>query len=104
MSCKTILPCRSVGGVIRVPGDKSISHRAIMLGALAEGDSVIHNFLDSADCRATVDIFKMLGGSIVQKGAYRDCMNPKIFCRRAIQVLQPGLCWGFWQDWICLRL
>lgn len=70
MSCRTILPCRSLGGVIRVPGDKSISHRAIMLGSLAEGDSVIHNFLDSADCRATVNIFRMLGVSIVQEGTH----------------------------------
>lgn len=48
-------------GEISVPADKSISHRAIMLGALANGETVIHNFLNSADCIATANCFKMMG-------------------------------------------
>lgn len=48
-------------GTLRVPGDKSISHRAVMLGALAEGTTEIHGFLEGEDTRATARIFTQLG-------------------------------------------
>lgn len=48
-------------GEVAVPGDKSISHRAIMLSSIAKGDTVIEHFLNSADCRATIDCFGRLG-------------------------------------------
>jgi len=48
-------------GEITVPGDKSISHRSIMFGALAEGDTTITGFLESADCLSTIDCFRKLG-------------------------------------------
>ena len=48
-------------GNIRVPGDKSISHRAIMLGALAEGITEINGFLDGDDCLATLNAFRQMG-------------------------------------------
>lgn len=50
-----------VSGTIRVPGDKSISHRAIMLSALAKGRSRITHILDSADVRSTAGILRVLG-------------------------------------------
>ncbi len=53
---------------MRVPGDKSISHRALLLGAVAEGEIHIVNFLDSADCRATLTALKALGVRIDQAG------------------------------------
>lgn len=52
---------RALRGSVRVPGDKSISHRAVMLGALAEGTSEIHGFLEGEDTRATARIFGQLG-------------------------------------------
>lgn len=56
------------GGIIRgeidVPGDKSISHRALMLGGIAEGDTTIRGFLDSADCLATLGALQHLGVKI----------------------------------------
>ncbi|MCH5185815.1 MAG: 3-phosphoshikimate 1-carboxyvinyltransferase [Oscillospiraceae bacterium] len=52
---------RSLNGVIEVPGDKSISHRAVMLGALADGDTEIYGFLKGADCLATIDCFRKMG-------------------------------------------
>ncbi|HLR41905.1 MAG TPA: 3-phosphoshikimate 1-carboxyvinyltransferase [Pseudogracilibacillus sp.] len=55
-------------GEIAIPGDKSISHRAIMLGSLAKGKTVITNFLDGEDCLHTIDIFRAFGVSIEQKG------------------------------------
>lgn len=53
-------------GTIRVPGDKSISHRAVMFGALAEGTTRIFNFLPSADCLATVRCFRSFGIQIAE--------------------------------------
>lgn len=49
------------GGEITVPGDKSISHRAVMLGALAEGTTKIKGFLKGADCLSTIDCFRAMG-------------------------------------------
>jgi len=46
---------------VPVPGDKSISHRAVMLGAIAEGDTVIENFLPGEDCLSTIECIKKLG-------------------------------------------
>ena len=48
-------------GEVKVPGDKSISHRAVMLGALAKGTTKITNFLQGADCLSTMDCFRRMG-------------------------------------------
>ena len=52
--------------VVRVPGDKSISHRAVMLGSLAEGRSEVSGFLAGADCLATMAAFRDMGVRIEQ--------------------------------------
>ena len=57
-------PIKSLQGDINIPGDKSISHRAIMLGSIAKGTTIIEGFLDSEDCMATLHAFRMLGVSI----------------------------------------
>lgn len=51
-------------GSMTVPGDKSISHRAVMLGALSEGTTMVENFLMGDDCLSTISCFKKLGISI----------------------------------------
>lgn len=51
-------------GTIHIPGDKSISHRAVMLGSIANGTTEITNFLQGADCLATIDCFKKMGIAI----------------------------------------
>lgn len=48
-------------GQIKVPGDKSISHRAVMLGSLASGVTEISGFLKGADCLSTIDCFRKMG-------------------------------------------
>jgi 3-phosphoshikimate 1-carboxyvinyltransferase len=53
-----------VHGTVRVPGDKSISHRALMLAALGDGPSRISRILDSADVRSTAGVLRALGASI----------------------------------------
>ena len=58
------IPGGSIRGDIRVPGDKSISHRAIMLGALAEGETVVEGFLEGEDALATLKAFRDMGVQI----------------------------------------
>lgn len=48
-------------GRVSVPGDKSISHRCIMFGSIAQGKTEIHNFLQGADCLATMQCFREMG-------------------------------------------
>lgn len=57
----TIKKAAPLRGEAAIPGDKSISHRSIMLGALADGDTHVTNFLESADCLSTIDCFTRLG-------------------------------------------
>ena len=57
-------PGGRVSGEIRVPGDKSISHRAAMLGAIAQGSTDIHGFLNGEDCHATLAAIESMGISI----------------------------------------
>jgi len=57
-------PSNKLHGTLRVPGDKSISHRAIMLGALAEGTTHINGFLEGEDTLATLAAFQAMGVSI----------------------------------------
>lgn len=51
-------------GNVSVRGDKSISHRAIMISSIAKGESLIQNLLESEDCHATIDAFKSMGISV----------------------------------------
>ncbi len=51
-------------GTVTVPGDKSISHRAVMLGSLASGTTEVTNFLKGADCLSTIEAFRNMGISI----------------------------------------
>lgn len=51
----------SLKGEITIPGDKSISHRAVMFGSLAEGITEVTNFLQGADCLSTIDAFRKMG-------------------------------------------
>ncbi len=57
-----VRPARGVRGVVRIPGDKSISHRYAMLAAIAEGTSRFQNFSAARDCQSTLDCMAKLGG------------------------------------------
>lgn len=59
---------KGLNGTIAIPGDKSISHRAVMFGSLAKGTTHITNFLSGADCLATIDCFRAMGVEIKQNG------------------------------------
>ncbi|WP_018872552.1 3-phosphoshikimate 1-carboxyvinyltransferase [Thioalkalivibrio sp. ALJ16] len=68
MNIFTVQPGGHLSGHVRVPGDKSISHRAIMLGALAEGETRVTGFLEGADCIATLEAFRAMGVEIERLG------------------------------------
>ena len=55
-------------GELAVPGDKSISHRSVMFGALSEGITEAENFLTGADCLSTIGCFRQMGISVEQNG------------------------------------
>lgn len=57
-----------IKGRLRVPGDKSISHRAVMFGSISKGITRITGFLNGADCISTVSIFKKMGIDIEMNG------------------------------------
>lgn len=86
-----VRPARDVRGVVRIPGDKSISHRYAMLAAIAEGASRFHNFSAARDCASTLDCVAKLGcewkrledGSIEVQGAGPQLKAPS-------QVLDCG--------------
>nr|WP_330220567.1 hypothetical protein [Syntrophotalea acetylenica] len=69
---QVIRPGGRLRGEIQVPGDKSISHRAVMLGALGKGETVVRGLLRGEDNLATLEAFRGMG--------LRSWMNPVMFC------------------------
>ncbi len=65
---RTIAPSRGLKGEIVVPGDKSISHRAIMFASLAEGSSLIRGLLRGEDCLSTLAAFQQMGVRVEERG------------------------------------
>src|SRR4029453_318169 len=68
-------PSSRVAGTVRVPGDKSISHRALMLGGIAEGITEVRGFLESEDCLATMRAMRALGVQIEQTDEREICVR-----------------------------
>ena len=64
-------PGGTLAGELRVPGDKSISHRALMLGGIARGTTEVSGFLESEDCLATLSALRALGVRIERPGQQR---------------------------------
>lgn len=67
MNVRTICPVKGLKGEVTIPGDKSISHRSIMLGSIALGTTEITHFLEGADCLSTIDCFRRMGVEIERK-------------------------------------
>src|SRR5499426_422004 len=79
----TITPAPRVGGVVSVPGDKSISHRLAMMAAIAEGNTIIHNFAESVDCASTLECLRRLGVAVTRNGTFVSIEG------RGLQGLMP---------------
>jgi 3-phosphoshikimate 1-carboxyvinyltransferase len=101
-------PAAAVVGHVAVPGDKSISHRSVLLGALGEGETRVHGFGRSGDTQATIEAMRALGAEVedvaedelvvrgvglrgLQSGAV-DCANAGTLMRLLTGILagQPG--------------
>src|SRR5215475_7723678 len=67
-SIVTIRPARNVSGSLRLPGDKSISHRYAMLGSIAEGETRLENYSTGADCASTLGCMRGLGVNWKREG------------------------------------
>ncbi|APH04612.1 3-phosphoshikimate 1-carboxyvinyltransferase [Bacillus weihaiensis] len=82
---KVLSKVNKLEGTIEIPGDKSISHRAVMFGSIAKGKTEIRNFLMGADCLSTVSCFKKMGVEIevskevvtVKGNGYEGLKEPK---------------------------
>lgn len=64
----TTAKVQQILGDVTVPGDKSISHRAVMFSAMAAGKTVIHGFLPGADCLSTISCFQKMGVQVNRQG------------------------------------
>jgi 3-phosphoshikimate 1-carboxyvinyltransferase len=73
---ETIHPARRVAGNVRLPGDKSISHRYAMLSALAGGVSRFENFSSGADCASTLACVETLGARVRREGGHVEIEGP----------------------------
>ena len=78
-----IRPAKNLSGSVRLPGDKSISHRYAMLGGIAEGATKLENFSTGADCASTLGCLRALGvkwqrneGSVVIQGSGAKLQAP----------------------------
>src|SRR5579859_5917010 len=97
-------PALSLRGTLEIPGDKSISHRAIMMGSLAHGTTTVEHFLPSDDCLSTIQIFREMGVQIEQKGdravIHEKGSTPSNLPRKSsmpeIPEQPPELYWAFW--------
>ena len=71
-----VQPSGPLRGELRVPGDKSISHRALICNALAEGEAQISGLLDSADCRSTIACLRQWGVEFEESGDRLNIRSP----------------------------
>ena len=72
----------SLKGLITIPSDKSISHRAVMFSSIAEGECIVSNFSSGADCHSTLNLFKNLGTDI-------QFVDDKTLKIKSTGILQP---------------
>ena len=80
---------RRLSGELTIPGDKSISHRSIMFGSIAEGLTEVRGFLQGADCLSTISCFTKMGIPIENKG---NCPDSRQGAARAYRPERdPGL-------------
>ncbi len=74
-------PLGPLCGEAIVPGDKSISHRAVLFGALASGPCSVRGLLDSADVRASIDAVRALGANVESRNGTTEIRPPSVFRR-----------------------
>jgi 3-phosphoshikimate 1-carboxyvinyltransferase len=85
-----VTPVNRLAGEMRVPGDKSISHRAAMIASLARGQSVVKNFSSARDCAATLRCLEALGVSVARDGSTLSIGGSGGSLREPAQVLDAA--------------
>ena len=75
---------KNINAVLKVPGDKSISHRSIMIGALTEGLTEVEGFSAGEDCMSTISCFGKMGVEII-----RSCECVKIYGKGLLGLIKP---------------
>ncbi len=83
----TITPAKKIHGEVFIPGDKSISHRALMFAGLAKGSSRIRGFLNGSDCLATLQLIKQLGIQVSEVSATEIILQSPGFFAEPIDIL-----------------
>ncbi|TME31926.1 MAG: 3-phosphoshikimate 1-carboxyvinyltransferase, partial [Chloroflexi bacterium] len=81
-AARAVSPALAVRGIVRVPGDKSISHRAALFNALGDGQASITNFSPGADCASTLNCLRDLGVDIERNG---DRVSVRGSCLRGLR-------------------
>jgi 3-phosphoshikimate 1-carboxyvinyltransferase len=87
----TVTPALSIAGALRVPGDKSISHRYALLAAIADGRSTIANYAPGADCASTLSCVEAVGAIVSRTPAARENEPPLVTIDgRGLRGLRPS--------------
>jgi len=83
-------PAQTVQGVIRVPGDKSITHRAILFGLLAHGITTVDDWLDAGDCRSSLRVAQQLGAKVEELGNQLTITGTGGMLQEPLDILDCG--------------
>lgn len=86
----TLSKASKIKGVIEVPADKSITHRAVILSSIATGKSVVKNYLPSDDCLRTIEAFKQMGVEIKQEGESLVINGNGLFLEKTAKEVYAG--------------
>ncbi|HKR26027.1 MAG TPA: hypothetical protein VJS11_01185, partial [Acidobacteriaceae bacterium] len=87
---RVIVPARNIEGSLRLPGDKSISHRYALLGGLAEGTTKLTNFSTGADCASSVACVEALGARVTRDGSSVEITGAAGHFRNSAEPLDCG--------------
>ena len=87
----TVSQPSTLRGVIKAPGDKSISHRAVIFNSLARGDAVVTNFSPGADCASTVNIMRALGVQVERAPSGEDSGDTLRITGAADDLAEPAV-------------
>ena len=111
-STAVVCPARNIAGALRLPGDKSISHRYAMLAAIAEGTSRLENFSTGADCASTLGCLAALGVDVQRKenAVLIEGRGPRLRSPRGtaglrqLRIDHADVEWHFGRAGICQRV
>ncbi|MCL6526236.1 MAG: 3-phosphoshikimate 1-carboxyvinyltransferase [Thermaceae bacterium] len=87
---RLIPPTLSLKGRLRVPGDKSVTHRGLMLGALAQGESRLHYPLKAGDTLSTAAVMRALGAEITEQGEHFHIKGAGLRLQEPTDILDCG--------------